>query len=66
MNWIGIPFADPRCKAISQKYAVKSIPHLTILRACDGKLIQENARIELSDKGPQIITEWLANLDEVN
>ena len=64
MNWIGIPFEDPRCKAISEKYGVKSIPHLTVLRGSDGKLIKDNARVELTEKGPEIITEWLTEIEK--
>ncbi len=58
MPWKTLPFKDPRCERLPEKFGVTSIPRLMIFRP-DGKYAVDNARGDVQTKGMPVFEEWL-------
>lgn len=57
MPWLALEFGDAHKKTLSQKYKVSGIPKLVIIDA-DGKLITENGRGDVTDRGDSAFDQW--------
>jgi nucleoredoxin len=60
MPWLALPFGDPIVAEIKQKYQVRGIPTLVLLRP-DGTTIDVDSRNDVT-AGPQSFKKWLEKL----
>ena len=57
MPWLALEFDDDHKAALKNKYNVKGIPKLVIIDA-EGKLITENGRGDVTDRGDSAFDGW--------
>lgn len=59
MPWLAYPKGDARLRGIIQKYEVKGVPRLIIVKA-DGTLVDANAVKKITEEGPAAFEEYLS------
>jgi nucleoredoxin len=57
MPWLALPFGDSHKAQLANKFNVTGIPKLVIIDA-QGKLITENGRGDVSNKGSEAFNAW--------
>ncbi|WP_372845294.1 thioredoxin-like domain-containing protein [Pontiella sp.] len=57
MPWLALPFGDDHKGNLAKKYNVSGIPKLVIIDE-DGKLITENGRGDVTQKGADAFDDW--------
>ncbi|XP_041358645.1 nucleoredoxin-like protein 2 [Gigantopelta aegis] len=64
-DWLLIPFDDPAQESLINKYSIRNIPKLVVIRS-NGEVITMNGRKDVQDKGIVCLRNWLslANIQE--
>ncbi len=57
MPWLALPFGDSHKRQLTEKFHVSGIPKLVIIDS-KGKLITENGRGTVSNKGNDAFDDW--------
>ena len=57
MPWLSLHYGDDRIDMLTDRFLVKSIPKLIVLRG-DGTLIKEDGRSDVITKGVAAFEEW--------
>ena len=60
MPWLALPRGDPRIRNLAQKYNVKGVPQLIIVKP-DGTLVDKEGVKRIKNEGPVAIEEYLTN-----
>ena len=58
MPWKAMPLGDSKIEQLGIKFDVSSIPRLIIMKP-DGKVINPNAKNDVTNNGPDAIEDWL-------
>ncbi|KAI6214311.1 hypothetical protein M3Y94_00252500 [Aphelenchoides besseyi] len=64
-KWVYLPFGSPQIQEYLQKYEVKTIPSLKVIKP-DGTVVVQDARTEVATKGQEaeeLFEEWLAHYE---
>lgn len=59
MPWLALPRGDSRLATLAQKFSVKGVPRLIMLKQ-DGTVVDDNAVKKVSEEGPASIEEYLS------
>ncbi|TNV75366.1 hypothetical protein FGO68_gene7670 [Halteria grandinella] len=59
-NWLAFSLSDKRREQLGQIFNVSGIPRLIILNAKTGAIINNDARAEVTQKGPEAILGYVA------
>ena len=62
MDWMAIPFVDDRSLKLKSHFSVTGIPRLIVMNR-KGDIISQNARMDVTQKGPQVIEEWMNKIN---
>ena len=58
MPWVALPKGADQLRPLAEKFKVKGVPRLIILKN-DGTVLNNDAIKKITSDGPQAIEEWL-------
>ena len=62
MPWLALPFKDSRMKPAAQHFKVRGLPRLVVLNAKTGATVCDDAVSIVTQQGPVILEQWLAQV----